>query len=168
MGGHLRQPRAASEMLVNVINHSAEPSARERRLPSKRKPAGRKDLSEQMDRHNVGQRLSEKPPAETTREYRVYCVHRSLQGRQVYGVQRRDRQPRGVEVEHLDRDACQQRRLQKDIQLVQVRGPAPPGSDGGPGRARSLQREEARAVSHRRSSSPVSAAAGRKGGACDA
>jgi hypothetical protein len=67
-GGHLRQARGAVEVLLNVINDSAELRSRECRELSNRGLARRKDLSQQMDGHNVGQRLSEKRSAQTTRK----------------------------------------------------------------------------------------------------
>ena len=80
-----------------------------------RRPAGRQDVPDQVDGQEVGQGLGgEPPPGAAGRQLGVHRPHRGPEVREVQAVERRDRQPRRVEVERLGGDPRDQPRLQEE------------------------------------------------------
>ena len=103
------------------VDDGAELLPRQRAVPPARRLAGRQDLAEQLDGQDGGQGLGGQPPAGAAgAQLGVHRPHRGPQGRQVQAVERRDRQPRRVEVERLGGDPLDHPRLQEDVQLVLV------------------------------------------------
>ena len=130
--GHLLQGRAGVEVFLDVLDDGAEPPPRQRAVPPARGPAGCQDVSDQVDGQDVGQRLGgEPPPGAAGRQLGVHRPHRGPEVREVQAVERRDRQPRRVEVERLGGDPRDQPRLQEDVERVEAPAPAPPGRAAG-------------------------------------
>ena len=130
--GHLLQGRAGVEVLLDVLDHGAEPPPRQHAVPPALGPAGRRDVADQVDGQDVGQRLGGKrPPGAAARQLGVHRRHRGPEVGKVQAVQRRDRQPRRVEVERLGGDPRDQPRLQVDAEQVPAAAPAPPGRAAG-------------------------------------
>ena len=101
-------------------------------VPPALRPAGCQDVPDQVDGQDVGQRLGGEPPAGAAgRQLGIHRRHRGPQGREVQAVERRDRQPRRVEVERLGGDPRDQPRLQEDVEPVEAPAPAPPGRAAG-------------------------------------
>ena len=95
-------------------------------------PARCQDVSDQVDGQDVGQRLGgERPPGAAGGQLGIHRPHRGPEVRQVQAVERRDRQPRRVEVERLGGDPRDQPRLQVDVQRVLAAAPAPQGRAAG-------------------------------------
>ena len=87
----------------------------------RRGPAGRQDVPDQVDGQDVGQRLGgEPPPGAAGGQLGIHRQHRGPEVREVQAVERRDRQPRRVEVERLGGDPRDQPRLQEDVEPVEA------------------------------------------------
>jgi hypothetical protein len=81
-----------------------------------RRPAGCRELADQVDGQKVGQGPGgEPPPGAAGRELGVHRPNRRPEVGQAQGVERRDRQPRRVEVERLGGDPRDQAWLQEDV-----------------------------------------------------
>jgi hypothetical protein len=107
--GQLRQGQVGVEVFLDVRDDSTEFAPRQRAVPPARRPVGRQDLAEQLDGQDIGQGLGSQPPASGARgQLSIHRQHRGPQGRQVQAVERRDRQPRRVEVERLGGDSLDQ------------------------------------------------------------
>ena len=79
-----------------------------------------------MDSQEVGQRLGGERPAEAAGgELGIHRQHDGPKVREVDGVERRERQPRWVEVECLGGHTRDQPRLQVDVERVLAPAPAP-------------------------------------------
>ena len=163
--GHLRQGRAAVEVFLDVLDDGAEPPPRQHPVPPALRPAGRQDVADQVDGQDVGQRLGGQPPRRRRRPSVRRPPPTSRPGvGEVQAVERRDRQPRRVEVERLGGDPRDQPRLQVEVQRRPcIRSSAPePGCRPAP--ARSIRRGAARAASPLRTAGPSSTSCGRVGG----
>ncbi|MBV8270232.1 MAG: hypothetical protein JO252_28235, partial [Planctomycetaceae bacterium] len=89
-------------------------------------------MPDQVDGHDVGQRLGGEPPAGAAgRQLGVDRPHRGPEVREVQAVERRDRQPRRVEAERLGGDPRDQPRLEEDVERVLAPARAPPGRAAG-------------------------------------
>ena len=102
--------------------------------PSARAPGrrGARTCADQVDGQDVGQGLGgEPPPGAAGRQLGIHRQHRGPELREVQAVERRDRQPRRVEVERLGGDPRDQPRLQEDVERVRAPAPAPPGRAAG-------------------------------------
>ena len=130
--GHLRQGQAGVEVFLDVLDDGAELPRGSAPSRPRVRPAGRQDVAEQVDGQDVGQGLGGQPPAGAAgRQLGVHRPHRGPQGRQVQAVERRDRQPRRVEVERLGGDPRDQPRLQEDVEPVLAPAPARPDRAAG-------------------------------------
>ena len=81
----------------------------------------RGDVPDQVDGQDVGQRLGRQRSAgAAVRQRGIHRQHRCPQLWLVDAVERRDRQPRRVEVELFGGDPPDQPRLQEDVEHVPV------------------------------------------------
>src|SRR5215468_2036464 len=129
---HLLQGQGGFEVLLDVLDDGAELPLRERTVrPTSRRP-GRGGVANQVDGEQGGQGLGgETAPGGAGRELVIDRQHRGPQLRELQTVQRRQRHARGVEIELLRGDPCDQFRLQEDVKGVRVTAPAPPGRTAG-------------------------------------
>ena len=81
-----------------------------------RRPAGCRELADQVDGQKVGQGPGgEPPPGAAGGQFGAHRFHPGPELGQVQGVQRRHRQPRRVEAERLGGDPRDQPRFQVDV-----------------------------------------------------
>ena len=118
--GHPLQCRAGVEVFVDVLEDGADPPAGEGAVrPVVRQPAGRQGVSEQVVGQDVRQRLGgERPPNTAGSQLDVHRPHCGPKVRQIQAIERRERQPRRIEVERLGGHLPDQPWLQEDVQLV--------------------------------------------------
>src|SRR5262249_18748857 len=128
----LVQSQAGVEVFLDVFDDGMELPLSERTGRSKGRAAWGGGVADQLDSEQVGQRLrGETATGGGGRQVVIHCQH---PGAQVWGVlagERAGRPARGVELERLGGDPCDQLRLQEDVEGVRVTAPAPPGRAAG-------------------------------------
>ncbi len=129
----LLQRRPRVKVFLDVLDDGAEPRSGERAGPPANGLAGCRDVPDQVDGQDVGQRLGGQPPpgaaGRQLGQLGIRRQHRGPQVRQVQAVQRRERHPRWVEAERLGGDAPDQSRLQVGVQRVPGPFSWPPPGD---------------------------------------
>ena len=108
-------------MVLDILDDGAELPLPERTVRPTGRAAWRRDVADQVDSEKVGQGLGRQPPPGAAGgELGIHRQHRGPELWLVDAVERRDRQPRRVEVELFGGDPPDQLRLQEDVEHVPV------------------------------------------------
>ena len=112
-------------MFLDVLDDGPELPPRQRTVRPTGRGAGGGGVADQVDGEQVGQGLGGEPASGGTgRQLVIHRKHRGPQLREVQAVERGERHARGVELECLCGDPCDQPRFKEDNERVKSPAPA--------------------------------------------